>query len=48
MEVYLAQTFAVAGIYYIWLSYRLVQEKRMQQLRERLAFMLWNAAKYAN
>ncbi len=48
MEVFLAQTFAVAGIYYIWLSYKLIEKRRSQRMRERVAFLLWNAAQYAH
>jgi hypothetical protein len=37
-------TLAVSATYCLWHAYRLVQLRRHQQLRERVAFMLWTAA----
>ncbi len=37
-------TLAIATLYYIWRIYREVKCHREQVLRERVAFMLWNAA----
>jgi hypothetical protein len=35
---------AIASIYYIWRAYREVKTHRAQILRERVAYMLWQAA----
>ncbi|HEV3143546.1 MAG TPA: hypothetical protein VGZ47_06630 [Gemmataceae bacterium] len=35
---------AIAGIFYAWRDYHQKHCQRIQQLRERVAFMLWTAA----
>ena len=37
-------TIAISTIYTLWQSYRQTQMRRQDQLRERVAFMLWQMA----
>lgn len=37
-------TLAVATIYVLWNVYRQIQNRRVRQLRSRVAYMLWVAA----
>ena len=37
-------TLAVSATYCLWHAYRLVYLRREQQLRSRIAYMLWTAA----
>ena len=39
-------TLAVSIIFCLWQSYRQATSRRQRQLRERVAYMLWMAAKH--
>jgi hypothetical protein len=44
MDPLLVQPLAVCGIYLIWDYYRKVAAQQQKRLRERVTFMLWQAA----
>lgn len=46
MEPALVQVAAVASCYYLWKAYAWWFRKRQQQLRNRVAYMLWVAAQH--
>ena len=40
-------TIAISTIYTLWHSYRVVQARQQELLRQRVAYMLWQMAKRA-
>jgi hypothetical protein len=48
MNPFLVQVFAVLGIYFLWRVHASWLRERKQKLQQRVAYMLWSAAQYAD